>query len=368
VGEYVAADLLLHDPQVAPHRVPWGSFCVGGGPGHKATQHGAHRITSRTMDLHPSVAPSGEVDHPAIMRSGFVTLFGEPNVGKSTLLNALVGEHLSIVTPLPQTTWRRVAGIRTEGATQMIFVDTPGILFSQSLMHRSLLAEAQQAIQDADVAVLILDATRPPSAQTRDRLEDLLDSVPAPRISVANKSDAADPRVMEELRTWSEAQLGALPLPISALHGEGLDELLGAIESRLPESPRLFPEDEIAIAPLRFFVTELVRETVFEQYRQEIPFSTFCEVEEFREDNDRIYIQINVFVERSSQKGIMVGKGGEAIRELGRASRTKIEHFLGKAVYLDLWIKVLPKWRKKRAQLRRLGLPVPDSDVSPPQS
>ncbi|MEX0843414.1 MAG: GTPase Era [Gemmatimonadota bacterium] len=320
------------------------------------------------MDSNAAIAHPGNPEGAPIPRAGFVALLGEPNVGKSTLLNALVGEHLSIVTPLAQTTWRRVAGIRTEGSTQMIFIDTPGIVFSQSLMHRSLLAEAKQAVDDADVVVLLLDATRPPSDEARARLEHLIGSMSAPRLSVASKSDTANPRVMQELEVWSRAMLGAPPIPISALRGDGIDTLLEAISSRLPESPPLYPEDDIAVAPVRFFVSELVRETVFEQYREEIPYSTFCEVEEFHEDDERIYIQVNVFVERSSQKGILVGKGGLAVRELGRTSREKIEHFLGKAVYLDLWIKVLPKWRKKLAHIRRLGLPVPDSDDAPPEN
>lgn len=307
----------------------------------------------------PAAAASGST----ATRAGYVTLFGHPNAGKSTLMNALVGERLSIVTVRPQTTWWRVTGIRTDASTQMIFLDTPGIVAGTgSLMHRSLLEEAKRSLRDADVAVLVLDATRSPSADERVELRRLAELPRSPPVGVVNKVDAAAPEAVEAEVRWLQDALAQRAHRISALRQEGLTSLLETVRGRLPPGPFLFPEDEIATAPVRFFVAELVRETVFERFHQEVPYALFSRVEEFREEETRTYIQVNIYVERASQKGILVGRGGEAIRELGRRSREKIEHFLGAPVYLDLWVKVLPRWRKKRGQLRHLGLPVPDHD------
>jgi GTPase len=303
-------------------------------------------------------------ERAAATRTGYVTLLGRPNSGKSTLLNAFIGERLSIVTPRPQTTWWRVAGIRTDAASQMIFLDTPGIMEPASLIHRALLQEAKRALLDADVVLLVLDPTRPLRPEEREGLAGLCTGSGVPIVGVVNKTDVSDPSAIESEARWAQETLGEAPARISALRGAGVAELLERVRARLPEGPFLFPEDEIATAPVRFFVTEMVRETVFERFHEEVPYSIFCQVEEFREEESRTYIQVNIFVERSSQKGILVGKGGEAVRELGRIARRKIEHFLGTPVYLDLWIKVLPRWRKKRGQLRRLGLPVPEHDAS----
>ena len=301
-------------------------------------------------------------DSETASRAGFVTLVGVPNVGKSTLLNALTGQRLSIVTERPQTTWRRVTGIRSDQRSQMIFLDTPGVLEPKDLIHRALMMEARKALADGDIILPVLDAVHPLDPVRRTLLERLLNRLPVPVVPVVNKVDRANRERVDAEVTWAR-ELSEIPAQeVSALTGEGIPELLETLYDQLPESPFFYPAEEIAISPVRFFVSELVRETVFEEFHEEIPYATFCEVEEFRDGGRRTYIQVNVYVERPSQKGILIGEKGTAIRELGRRSREKIEEFLGAPVYLDLWVKVLPRWRKKRGELRRLGLPVPEND------
>jgi GTP-binding protein Era len=291
-------------------------------------------------------------------RTGYVTLLGLPNAGKSTLLNAFVGEKLSIVTSKAQTTWTRVTGIATSADVQMIFLDTPGLLEAKDLLQRSMIDQALGAIAEADVLLLVVD---PGAPLDDDRVREALAHSKAPRFVAINKIDVAPQAKVAARLDWAQQTLGARAFPISALEGTGIEELRATLTAALPEAPFLYPEDEIASAPVRFFVAELVRETVFERYRQEIPYSAFCQVEEFREEQDPVYIGVTVFVERESQKGILVGKGGAGIRELGQQSRAKIEHFLGRAVYLDLWVKTLEGWRRKRGELTRLGFHVPES-------
>jgi GTPase len=297
-------------------------------------------------------------------RAGYVALVGRPNAGKSTLLNRLVGEHLSIVTPKAQTTWQRVTGLLTVEHDQLVFLDTPGILEARDLLQRSMLGAALEALAEADVVLVVVDASRAPTARDEERILAALDGVEAPVHVALNKSDVAGEEEGRAWEKWVRERLGAPVHHISALEGTGTEKLLGTLRSELPEGPFLYPEDEIASAPVRFFVAELVRETVFEQFHQEIPYSVFCRVEEFREEQDPVYVQVDVFVERKSQKGMLIGKGGSAIRALGEAARTKIEHFLGRNVYLDLWVKPLKSWRKNRAHLGRLGFRVPAEDDS----
>jgi GTP-binding protein Era len=282
-------------------------------------------------------------------RAGIVTVVGKPNAGKSTLLNRIVGEKLAIVSDKPQSTRDRIVGIHTTGDTQMVVLDTPGLLNPRYELHRAMRATALRALADADVIVYLADATDrvpPPLQQAAD-----LSAPPrAPVLVVLNKVDAIRTAEREELR-------GLLPdAPfISALTGEGVDELLSELGRSLPESPFLYPEDEISTASVRFFVAELVRETALEQLDEEVPYSLACAVEEFREGSAPVYIRTVLYVERESQKRILIGSGGQRIRDIGRAARAKIEAFIGASVYLDLWVKVLPNWRKSDIALRRFG-------------
>src|SRR3982750_2340708 len=282
-------------------------------------------------------------------RAGIVTVVGKPNAGKSTLLNRIVGEKLAIGSEKPQSTRDRIVGIRTADDTQMIVLDTPGLLNPRYELHRAMRSTALRALADADVIVYLADATeRLPVPLTE--AADLPSPPSAPVITVLNKVDALRPVERTELEE-------ALPDArfVSALTGEGVDALLIQLAAALPEGPFLYPEDEISTAPVRFFVAELVRETALEQLDEEVPYSLACEVEEFREGQTPLYIRTVLYVERESQKRILIGAGGQRIREIGRIARGKVEKFVDTPVYLDLWVKVLPNWRKSDRALRRFG-------------
>ncbi|HEU5186662.1 MAG TPA: GTPase Era [Gemmatimonadaceae bacterium] len=287
-------------------------------------------------------------------RAGIVTVVGKPNAGKSTLLNRLIGEKLSITSEKPQSTRDRIVGITTKDDVQMIVLDTPGLLEPRYELQRSMRATALKALDDADVIVYLADARDGAPPPLRKAAE--LDRDPrAPIIVALNKVDAVTERAREALRREAPDAVH-----ISALTGEGIHELQQAITPHLPESPFLYPEDEIGTQSLRFFTSELVRETALEQLEDEVPYSVACGIEEFREDRSPVYIRAVIYVERESQKGILVGHQGARIRELGRAARLKIERLVGKPVYLDLWVKVLPNWRRNVHSLRRLGYALPE--------
>jgi GTPase len=293
-------------------------------------------------------------------RAGHVALVGRPNVGKSTLLNALVGEKLSIVTPKAQTTRESVTGIVTTPRMQAIFVDTPGLLEPKYVLQRAMHETALQVLKDADLILLLLDGTRPEEVPAPAVVAELRPRTDA-MIVLVNKMDAASDDVLEALDGWAVRELGVQPVRISAATGEGIDTLLATIEARLPESPFYYPEDDLATQPVRFFVAELIRETIFETYEQEVPYATLARVEEFREAEQPVFIRATVYVERESQKPIIIGRKGAGIRELGRRSREKIEAFLGQPVYLDLWVKALPNWRSRAETLKYLGYRLPAS-------
>jgi len=286
-------------------------------------------------------------------RAGIVTVAGKPNAGKSTLLNRIVGQKLSIVSAKPQSTRDRIVGIRTEDDVQMIILDTPGLLDPAYPLQRAMRAASLDALAEADVVVYVVDATE----HEIPRLEEAagLDKpLKAPALLALNKVDA-----ITSGRRLQLANEHADGLPISALTGEGMDALLARVASALPESPFLYPADEISTQAVRFFVSELIRETALEQLEDEVPYSVACEVQEYREERSPIYIRAVIYVERESQKRILIGARGERIREIGRASRAKIEELVGAGVYLDLWVKVLSNWRKNADALRRLGYRLP---------
>jgi GTP-binding protein Era len=294
-------------------------------------------------------------------RAGHVALIGRPNVGKSTLLNAFIGEKLSIVTPKAQTTRESVTGILTTPTAQAIFVDTPGLLEPKYALQRAMHETALEVIADADLVLLLLDATRPGELPPDGVVLDAIRRRRGAIIVIVNKIDEGTSGDIETLAAWSLATFDVVAIPISAARGDGVAALRQAIEAGLPESPFYYPEDELAIQPVRFFVTELIRETIFEMYGQEVPYSTIVRVEEYREAEDPVFIRATVYVERESQKPIVIGKGGAGIRDLGQRSREKIEAFIGERVYLDLFVKTLPNWRAKLGTLRYLGYRLPPS-------
>jgi GTP-binding protein Era len=281
--------------------------------------------------------------------AGIVSVVGRPNAGKSTLLNRIVGQKLSITSPKPQSTRDRIIGIQTTDDAQMVMVDTPGLLDPRYALQRAMRATALRALGDADVIVYVTDAEEgapPPLAEAAK-----LDAPPtAPVITAANKIDALT-------AAQRRALLNARPdlMPISALTGEGVDDLLQAIIAKLPESPFLYPEDEVGTQSLRLIASELIREKPLEQLEEEVTYSVACEIEEFREDRSPVYIRAVMYVERESQKGILIGHRGARIRDIGRAARGKIESLIDAPVYLDLRVKVLANWRRNEKALRRFG-------------
>jgi GTP-binding protein Era len=286
-------------------------------------------------------------------RAGIVTVAGKPNAGKSTLLNRIIGEKLSIVSPKPQSTRDRIVGILTRNDVQMIVLDTPGLLNPAYPLQRAMRATAQEALADADVILYLADATEGQPSSLAEAAG-LASPPAAPVLLVLNKTDLLPRQDQERL----SAQLPKAHL-ISARTGEGIEALLTDASRYLPESPFLYPEDEISTQTVRFFVAELIRETALEQLEDEVPYSIACAVEEYREGRTPLYIRAVLYVERDSQKRILIGTKGARIREIGRESRAKIERFIEETVYLDLWVKVLPNWRKSESALRRFGYRLP---------
>jgi GTPase len=279
-------------------------------------------------------------------RCGTVVLAGRPNVGKSTLLNALVGEHLAIVSGKPQSTRLPVIGLVTRGETQFIFTDSPGLLEPEYQLHEAMRAAAARAIQDADVVAYLHPLAEFPAPE----FASVARLARAPRAAILTVYTKAD--------VVAAAQRPALPADAvlaSAVTREGLDGLLDALSARLPEGPFLYDPEEMATQPLRFFAAEFVREAAFEQLEQELPYSVAVEIDEFREGQDPAYIRAVIYVERESQKGIVIGDGGRTIKALGAAARAKIETLMGRHIFLELHVKVLPKWRRRDTSLRRLG-------------
>jgi GTP-binding protein Era len=301
-------------------------------------------------------------------KAGIVTVAGLPNAGKSTLLNRLVGETLAITSPKPQSTRHRVVGIRTEGDAQMVILDTPGLLDAKDALHDAMRQAAVAALGDADVIVQVADATRPVPPPLH-----VLARLPAPpRVPVLvalNKLDLLSEEARGDLLRASVRTTGAeatgdgdgegsparTVVPVSAVTGEGIDTLVTAITNFLPESPYLYPADEISTQPMRFFCAEFVREAAMEQLGDEVPHALACVIDEYREGSSPLYIRAVLYVERDSQKRIVIGQGGQRIKSLGRIAREKIERFVGQPVYLDLWVKVLPNWRRNPGAVRRLG-------------
>ncbi len=288
-------------------------------------------------------------------RVGYVALAGRPNAGKSTLFNAFLGQRLSIVTSKPQTTRGRILGILTRPQSQIIFLDTPGLLEADYKLHETMEYQIDLAARQADLVLLLLDASRP--RDRRELVQHFINRVHTPLLATLNKVDLVPPQQVPSLQKSLATEFGfANPAPVSALRGDGLEELLTQLEAQLPYGPKLYPDDMVAEEPERFFAAELIREAAFEHLEDELPYAINIHLEEFRErPGNKTYINAIIYVERESQKGIVIGKKGKRLHAIGRQARTAVEELLDQPVYLELWVKVRPNWRNKERDLKEFG-------------
>jgi GTP-binding protein Era len=300
-------------------------------------------------------------DLPEGYRSGFVAVLGKPNVGKSTLINSYVGQKVAIVSPKPQTTRRRLRGILTLPAAQIVFVDTPGIHIPRHKLGEYMVETAVRAIPDADVVLFIVDLSGPPGDEDRKLAELIEERATSPCILVMNKVDLVSPAEMEVRR---QAYLGLAgceqAITLSATEGRNRDRLLDLIQGLLPPGPQLYPPDQVTDQPLRFMAAELIREQVLIHLHHEVPHGIAVVVEEFKERReDLTHIEATVYVAKESQKGIVIGKGGKMLKRIGQAAREEIQSLLDSQVYLELWVKVRKGWPRDETALRNLGFVLP---------
>lgn len=287
-------------------------------------------------------------------RAGFVNIIGSPNVGKSTLMNKLVGEKLSIITSKMQTTRHRILGIVNDDKYQIIFSDTPGILDPGYKLHENMMKFVAEAIQDADVLIVMTDIYE--SLEKLKKRSDKLAQLEIPVLVLINKIDQSDAeKLVEQVDAWKKLVPKAEILPISALHDLGCDFILPRIIDLLPESPPYFGKDELTNRNTRFFISEIIREKILIQFKKEVPYSCEVVVEEYKEDENIVRIRANIIVSRTTQKGILIGHRGEKIKKLGTASRKDIEKFIDSKVHLALFVKVDKDWRNKEDKLKKYG-------------
>ena len=287
-------------------------------------------------------------------KSGFVNIVGNPNVGKSTLMNALVGERISIITSKAQTTRHRILGIVNDDDFQIVYSDTPGVLKPNYRLQESMLKFSTSALADADVLLYVTDVH-----DTFEKNKDFVEKViqnPAPLLLIINKIDLIDQeRLIELVERWKALIPRAEIIPISALSKFNVERVFTRIRELLPESPPFFDKDQLTDKPARFFVNEIIREKILLNYDKEIPYSVEVEVEQFREEEKLIRIHAVVYVERESQKGIIIGHGGKALKKVGMEARKDIEEKKKKKVFLEMFVKVEKDWRNKDSKLRTFG-------------
>jgi GTPase len=299
------------------------------------------------------------MNQPSQFKSGYIAIIGEPNVGKSTLMNCILDQKISAVTSKPQTTRHRIVGIRSNELSQMIFLDTPGLLTPRYRLQEAMMKTAYAAFTDADIILFILDAGENNIVKEFDKHP----AIPKLKASsktiflLLNKNDRIDDQKMASLVSiFTEKMLFHEIIPTSGLRKSGIDDLINRLIHYLPEHPPYYPLDIVSEHPERFFVSELIREKIFEQFEEEIPYSTTVEIIDFKEQKGRKdVIRAEIYVERDSQKGILIGQQGSALKKLGAESRREIEEFLQRPVFLELHIKVRNKWRDNPQMLKHLG-------------
>ncbi len=304
------------------------------------------------------------VEEKTPFRSGFVAIVGRPNVGKSTLLNALLGEKIAIVSPKPQTTRTRILGVKHLPDAQAIFLDTPGIHKAKRRLNEVMVRTALATYREVDLICLMVEpfpaspaGGEEPGEEDRFVLETLR-GAQTPVFLLINKVDRVrKERLLPLIALYQGAFSFAEIIPLSALTGEGIDDLVRTLVRYLPEGPRYFPEDQMTDQPERLIAAEFIREQIFLATREEVPYATAVLVEEFREEPEKplIVLRAVIYVERDSQKGILIGKGGAMLKQIGQRARGEMERLLGSKVYLELWVKVKPGWREREADLRELG-------------
>ena len=291
----------------------------------------------------------------AVRRSGFAALSGLPNAGKSTLLNAILGQEIALVTPKPQTTRNRIVGILNRPGAQIVIVDTPGITEGQSELGRRMLRSARQAVGEADIVVRVLDASRLDPRRLKDRRD--LEPTGKPTLVALNKVDVVRPkeRLLPLIELCSKLDTVEAVVPISALRGDGIDRLLDEIGRLLPEGPELYPPDMVTDRPERFLAAEMIRGVVLRQTRQEVPHATAVEIMGWRESPKGCHIEANIIVERRSQRAIVVGSGGTMIKSIGQRARQDISRLLDCEVHLALRVEISERWRGNPRTLKELG-------------
>jgi GTP-binding protein Era len=304
------------------------------------------------------MSPFAQDDSPFGHKAGFIAVIGRPNVGKSTLINRVVGQKVAAVSPKPQTTRNRVAGVKTTGSYQMIFLDTPGIHHAETLFNREMVKLALKTLAEVDVILWVMDASDPLSDEDH-LVREHLQEISVPVIVALNKVDLVKPK--QQLLPAIEACQRLLPtaevVPISATEGVNLTLLEEILLRYLPEGPPFFPAEQTTDQPRHLVVAEIIREKVFELVHQEVPYAVAVQVDEMEErpGTDLVDIQATIYVEKDSQKGIIIGEGGSMLRRIGQQARQEIEQLLGTRVYLGLWVKVRRAWRKSEEALRRFG-------------
>lgn len=298
-----------------------------------------------------STEEKGRIPHKA----GFVSIIGKPNVGKSTLMNQLMGEKLSIITSKAQTTRHRIMGIISGEDFQIVYSDTPGILRPQYELHSSMMKFVSNSLEDADVILFVTDLYEKYDAE-EDTFIEKINQSNIPVILVLNKIDQSKgSQALDKLNYWKEIVRHDEALLISALQGDGVAGLLDKVITHIPEHPAFYPKDEYTDKPERFFAAEMVREKIFLNYKKEVPYSCEVVVTSFKEDDTIIRIRAEIYVERKSQRPIILGKGGEKIKKVGIEARQDMEAFFGKQVYLETFVKIEPDWRKNQRKLNRFG-------------
>lgn len=287
-------------------------------------------------------------------KSGFVNIVGSPNVGKSTLMNKLVGEKLSIVTSKAQTTRHRILGIVNDDDHQIVFSDTPGVVNAAYKLHDNMMEYVNTSIKDADVLLFVTEPqeTEMNHKETLERIQRLK----VPVLCLINKMDESDQKnIGEKLAYWQKRLPNAKVFPISALHGFGIEGVWEEILRNIPESPPYFEKDAITDRPMRFFISEMIREKIFIHCKKEIPYACQIEIEEYKEEEEITRIRAVIIVERNSQKGILIGKNGDMLKRIGRESRIDMQKFIDKKVYLETFVKVDKDWRGSEQKLKKYG-------------